>query len=425
MLSACDASAPAALTVTPPVVPVATDAAALATLGAVRAQAIQTEVAIQLPLRLTAIALSATATPTASATATASATEVPSATPAATATATASATAAATQTPLPTPTGTRAPVVAIPASPIAGTPTPAPTEPPAAPQLSGQLAIPICRNLCKERNDREVVLLTLGGPAPVARTMARGATDPSFQPDGKRVLFRSLATSQEGRGEGVFIFDEPSGAEIRVDGGTDDYSPVFINNGRVLFSSTRVEELGKKEYRLFIASRYNSDDGPIGVGPDTVSVLKDARFPAAIGGLIAYSGCVGGGCGIWTTTDRGYAPRDACCQIASGASDTAPDWSPDGTRVAFTSHEDGNFEIYMVAASGAGRTRLTRSSATNVAPTWSPDGQWIAFLSDRGGGWAVWLLRADRPDELLKLYDIPGAIEDGPARRMDWAVSST
>jgi len=75
-----------------------------------------------------------------------------------------------------------------------------------------------------------------------------------------------------------------------------------------------------------------------------------------------------------------------------------------------------------VAASGAGRTRLTRSSATNVAPTWSLDGQWIAFLSDRGGGWAVWLLRADRPDELMKLYDIPGTIDDGPSRRMDWAV---
>jgi len=408
LLSACDAGAPA-------VVPTTPDGAAPATAAAAQTQAIQTAVAIQLPVQLTAIALSATATPTSSATATATATPAPSATPSATA----SATATATQTPLPAPTETRAPVAAATAAPTVAPPA----NTPAAPALSGQLAIPICVNLCKERNDREVVLVTLGGAVPAARTMARAATDPSFQPDGKRVLFRSLATSQEGRGEGVFIYDEPSGAEIRVDGGTDDYSPVFINNGRVLFSSTRVEELGKQEYRLFIASRYNSDDVPIGVGPDTVSVLKDARFPAATGGLIAYNGCVGGGCGIWTTTERGYAPRDACCQIASGASDTAPDWSPDGTRLAFTSHEDGNFEIYMVAASGAGRTRLTRSSATNVAPTWSPDGQWIAFLSDRGGGWAVWLLRADRPDELLKLYDIPGVIDDGPSRRMDWAVS--
>ena len=268
-----------------------------------------------------------------------------------------------------------------------------------------------------------MVLLTLGGAVlPPARTMARAATDPSFQLDGKRVVFRSIATSQEGRGEGVFIYDLPSASEIRVDGGTDDYSPTFINNGRVLFSSTRVEELGRLQYRLFIASRYNSEDVPQAVGPDTVSVLKDARFPSAIGGLIAYSGCVGGGCGIWTTTDRGYAPRDACCQIATGASDTAPDWSPDGTRLAFTSHEDGNFEIYVVGATGAGRTRLTRTGATNVAPTWSPDGQWIAFLSDRGGGWAVWLVRPDRPGELTKLYDINGTINDGPSRRMDWAV---
>jgi dipeptidyl aminopeptidase/acylaminoacyl peptidase len=138
--------------------------------------------------------------------------------------------------------------------------------------------------------------------------------------------------------------------------------------------------------------------------------------------VIAYTGCIGGGCGIWTTTERGYAPREACCQLARGASDTGPDWSPDGARLAFTSREEGSFEIYVVNASGAGRTRLTLGGGTNVAPTWSPDGQWIAYLSDRGGQWAVWLVRPDRPGEIVKLMNISGTIEDAPNRRMDWAV---
>jgi len=139
--------------------------------------------------------------------------------------------------------------------------------------------------------------------------------------------------------------------------------------------------------------------------------------------LIAYSGCVGGACGIWTTTERGYAPPDACCQVSQGASDTAPDWAPDGARIAFSSREDGNYEIYVINANGTGRTRLTRTAGTNVAPSWSPDGQWIAYLSDRSGSWAVWLVRPDHADQTIKLFDIQGTIDDAPNRRMDWAAS--
>jgi Tol biopolymer transport system component len=288
------------------------------------------------------------------------------------------------------------------------------------------LAIPICVQPCSDRNNRQILLVTLEGTTiKSSRILVRAATDPSFQQDGNRVLFRSLASAQDGRAEGIFVSDIPSNSEFRVDGAPDDLSPVFINQGHVLFSSTRIEENGKKQYRLFIATRYNSDDAPQGVGPDQVSVLKDARFPSwSPQGLIAYVGCIGGGCGIWTTTERGYAPRDACFQIASAASDTAPEWSPDGTRLAFTSREEGNFEIYEVNANGTGRTRLTRGGGTNVAPTWSPDGQWIAYLSDRGGGWAVWLIRPDRPNEIMKLFEINGTIEDAPNRRMDWSVSA-
>jgi WD40 repeat protein len=254
--------------------------------------------------------------------------------------------------------------------------------------------------------------------------LAQAATDPSFQVDGRRVVFHSLADSQTGRAEGIFISDLPSNTEIRVDGTPDDYWPIFINHGWVLFSSTRVEENQKKQNRLFIATRYNSEDVPQGVGNDQITVLKDARFPAYFtGGLIAYSGCVGGGCGIWTTTERGYAPPDACCQVSRGASDTAPDWSPDGARIAFSSREDDNYEIYVINADGTGRTRLTHTAGTNVAPSWSPDGQWIAYLSDRSGSWAVWLVRPDRPDQTVKLFDIQGTIDDAPNRRMDWAAN--
>jgi len=72
--------------------------------------------------------------------------------------------------------------------------------------------------------------------------------------------------------------------------------------------------------------------------------------------------------------------------------DDDPAWSPDGTRIAFTSARGydlvGNptFEIYVMNADGSGQTRLTNNPGSYVedrSPTWSPDGTRIAFT--RGG----------------------------------------
>ena len=62
-----------------------------------------------------------------------------------------------------------------------------------------------------------------------------------------------------------------------------------------------------------------------------------------------------------------------------------PAWSPDGTKIAFTSNRDGNYEIYTMNADGTGQTSLTNNAAYDFDPAWSPDGTKIAFTSDRDG----------------------------------------
>jgi Tol biopolymer transport system component len=61
-------------------------------------------------------------------------------------------------------------------------------------------------------------------------------------------------------------------------------------------------------------------------------------------------------------------------------------WSPDGSRIAFAAWWDGNAEIYVVGADGAGLTRLTQRQANDRSPRWSADGKRIAFAASNPSG---------------------------------------
>ena len=77
------------------------------------------------------------------------------------------------------------------------------------------------------------------------------------------------------------------------------------------------------------------------------------------------------------------------------ASDAEPAWSPDGTRVAFSSRRDGNAEIYVMNADGSAQTRLTNAPGDDFAPAWSPDGTKLAFVSTRNGNREIYVMNAD------------------------------
>jgi len=77
----------------------------------------------------------------------------------------------------------------------------------------------------------------------------------------------------------------------------------------------------------------------------------------------------------------------------SAAVDDDPDWSPDGRKIAFTSHavtdnkadNHPTAEIYVADAGGAGKPlRLTNNTEEERAPAWSPDGKRILFMCRKG-----------------------------------------
>ncbi|MHA7820930.1 MAG: amidohydrolase family protein [Erythrobacter sp.] len=93
------------------------------------------------------------------------------------------------------------------------------------------------------------------------------------------------------------------------------------------------------------------------------------------------------------------APRGATIEQVPIRTDEATwmdvDVSPDGRTLAFTVLGD----IYTMPISGGTPTRIASGLAWEVQPRFSPDGSRIAFTSDRGGGDNIWIMNTDGSDK--------------------------
>jgi hypothetical protein len=77
--------------------------------------------------------------------------------------------------------------------------------------------------------------------------------------------------------------------------------------------------------------------------------------------------------------------------------------SPDGTRVAAARIDPANSDIWLTELSHASDTRFTFDPARELFPVWSPDGSRIAFSSERAGAFDLYqhASNGSGQDELL------------------------
>ena len=82
-----------------------------------------------------------------------------------------------------------------------------------------------------------------------------------------------------------------------------------------------------------------------------------------------------------------------------------PAWSPDGTRLLFTSvvlttgAEEG--VLYILNLDDGTRTKLVNNSDRDTAACWSLDGSKVAYLADLEGGMGIMTIGADGSDPTI------------------------
>jgi len=93
--------------------------------------------------------------------------------------------------------------------------------------------------------------------------------------------------------------------------------------------------------------------------------------------------------------DLNSSPAQASRLIVSSRRDESTDYSPDGTRVVFSSRRGGHGCIWLANADGTQALSLVADHGKVGSPRWSPDGSQIAFDSDRDRAGDVYLVNAN------------------------------
>jgi len=243
---------------------------------------------------------------------------------------------------------------------------------------------------------------------------------PWFLPDGRRFLYTARGNQREKAGVYVGALDSKSAPKFLLAGDTPAvYAPARDGGkGHLLF------------LRESVLMAQVFDAGRLELAGDPFRVAETAQsFSASDHGALAYVGGPRGGASQLAWFDREgkqlatagqpgryfdltLSPDDQRVAVSSleegaegrfggadlwlldlvravpsrftfdPARDSRPVWSPDGSRIAYSSSRDGPPNLYQKAASGAGEDEpLLKSGQSKDAWDWSADGRFLLYSS--------------------------------------------
>jgi TolB protein len=182
------------------------------------------------------------------------------------------------------------------------------------------------------QKDHEIYTINVDGTGKFQLTHNnRYDSDPSYSPDGKRVVY----THHDGHDEIYTINADGTGAFRVTNNDTNEFYPSYSPDGKKIVFSGEHRKLSHPQ-------TYTADIYTIGVnGKNRVRLTHNATY------------------------------------------DTAPDYSPDGRRIAFAGFVDGSspkvhLNIYTIRARGGGKIKVTGGGTD---PDYSPDGKKIVYYT--------------------------------------------
>jgi Tol biopolymer transport system component len=256
-----------------------------------------------------------------------------------------------------------------------------------------------------------------------------GDWDPAFSPDGRSIVFvRTLTDGVDdlwivpARGGDARRLTFENRALTGADWTPDGKSLVFSSSRAGLFSLWRLPLSGGEPQliggggskmkhpsaaRTRNAVAYENWNyevnlwsvplaGAAGASPARVTFAADEwEFDPEFspdGSRVAYVSTRTGAPEIFTTGARGGDPVQVT--RLGGPQVASPRWSPDGRMLLFTARPEGQADLYTVPASGGTIRRLTRDPGDELAASFSRDGKFVYFSSRRSDAWQIWKMPA-------------------------------
>jgi TolB protein len=130
--------------------------------------------------------------------------------------------------------------------------------------------------------------------------------------------------------------------------------------------------------------------------PTVMPTLTSTPNPKPATQLIAFSSNEQGNWDVYRINLDGTGKT----QLTFDASDERlPAWSPDGSKLVYQIQQGDTWQIMMMNWDGSNPVQLT-NEGSNQYPTWSPDGIHILFDSDRNGNRDIFQMEADGSDQI-------------------------